>query len=118
VLTDLDVDLPEADVRGASNLLTLKDVRDRSYPVVFYQHVRSTLVHEFHLDNRASGVPMTTRDAAVSYVNVLEKGRKQRRIHFHLPWIIEIARSVAQGAEVDLKKRPLPVPSSWWIDGK
>ena len=64
------------------------------------------------------GVPMADREAGVSYVNMLENGAVQRRIHFHLPWLIEIARSVADGAKEDLKNRPIPIPANWWIDGK
>lgn len=118
VLIGSDVDLPEDAVLQASPKLTRKDVRDRSYPVVFYEHVRSTLVHEFHLDNRASSVPMTNQETAVSYVNVLHNGAVQRRIHFHLPWLLDLARSVADGAKEDVQKRPMPLPSAWWIDGK
>ena len=57
VLIGDQVDVPEDVVLGACPTLTQKDVRDRSYPVVFYEHVRSTLVHEFHLDNRATWRP-------------------------------------------------------------
>ncbi len=118
ILVGDEVDLPEDVVLNASPLLTLKDVRERSYPAVFYEHVRSALVHEFHLDNRASGVPMTDREVAVSYVNVVQDGKNQRRIHFHLGWLLDLARSVGDRARVDLKGRPLALPMSWWVDGK
>jgi hypothetical protein len=63
--------MTEAEIQAICPTLSIKDIRDRSYPAVFYKHVRSTLVHEYHLDDRSSAVPMTARPAAVSYVNVM-----------------------------------------------
>ena len=117
VLTGANVDVPEDALIRACPTLTLRAVRDRSYAVVFYEHVRSTLVHEFHLDNRAAAVPMASEDSRVSYVNVVHAGSIQRRIHFHLPWLIALARSIADGAKEDIRRRPLPLPTRWWIDG-
>jgi hypothetical protein len=114
-----EVDRDEAAIQGIASGLELKIIRDRAYPAVFYEHVRSTLVHESHLDNRASAVPMTDKRTGISYVNVLDSKtmRSQRRIHFHFPWLVELVRSVAANVEKDLVSRPLPQPPTWWIHG-
>jgi hypothetical protein len=114
-----DDDADELDVLQACPSLKADFVRNRTYPVVFYEHIRCDLVHENHLGTRAAGVPMTVRPAAVSYVNVLDPrapGHSQRRIHFHLPFLEDVARSVATNAEADLHKAPLPkpTPNGWW----
>jgi hypothetical protein len=118
ILTCDDVDLDEATLLQGSTV-DRSLVRSRSYPSVFYQHVRSSLVHENHLDDRAAGVPMTDRVAAVSYVNVLSRATlaHQRRIHFHLEWLIDVVRSIAEAAEPDLQERPLGRPDVWWKKG-
>jgi hypothetical protein len=114
-----DMDLDEAAVQAIPVGVDLKTIRDRAYPAVFYEHVRSTLVHESHLDNRASAVPMTEKKAGISYVNVLDPNtmKSQRRIHFHFPWLVELVRSIAANVEKDLPGRPLSQPSTWWIHG-
>ena len=113
-----DMDLDEAAMQTIAGV-GLKAIRDRAYPAVFYEHVRSTLVHESHLDNRASAFPMTDQTAGVSYVNVLDKKTmtSQRRIHFHFPWLVELVRSIAANVEKDLPTRPLSQPPKWWIQG-
>jgi hypothetical protein len=111
VVTSAESDMTEAEVQRLCPSLTLRQIRDWSYPVIFYAHVRSPLVHEAHLGDRAAGAPMTERDeVAVSYVN--RSGTRQ--LHFHLPWLIEIARSIAHAAEPSVNPRPLPDPSRWW----
>jgi hypothetical protein len=119
VLIGDDVDADESEILQACPALAVREVRDRSYPVIFYKHVRSTLVHEYHLDNRAAGTPMTDAEASVSYVNVeaTAGGVSQRRIHFHFPWLSEVARSIALRATVDLPSRPLAKPAPWWLEG-
>jgi hypothetical protein len=119
ILVGDEVDAPEAEVLLAASSLTAKDVRDRAYPTVFYEHVRSTLVHEYHLDSRSASVPMTARPVSVSYVNRADPNKQvvQRRIHFHLPWLIEMVRSIATNAISDPTPRPLAKPKKWWIEG-
>jgi hypothetical protein len=112
VLVGADVDLTEQEVTQTCPQLTIEEIREWSYPAVFYAHVRSSLIHEYHLGDTSSGWPMTERpDATVSYVNPL---RKARLVHFHLPWLIEVVRSIAVAAEAVLSQRPLPVPQPWW----
>lgn len=119
ILTGEQVDATESEVMQACSTLSLRDIRDRSYPVVFYEHVRSTLVHEYHLDSRSAAVPMTEQTAAVSYVNVITDDgiNSKRRIHFHLPWLIELARSIAASAQAQMPSRPLATPTPWWLEG-
>jgi hypothetical protein len=115
VITSAESDMTEAEVQGHCPSLTLKQIRNWSYPVVFYAHVRSPLVHEAHLGDRAAGTPMTEREeVAVSYVN--RSGT--RRLHFHLPWLIEVARSIAHAADPSVNARPLPDPPVWWATPK
>lgn len=118
VLVSDDVDVAEGDIIAACSTLSLKDVRARSYPVVFYEHIRSTLIHEYHLDNVAVGVPMTERHAAaISYSNISAGHGIERRIHFHLDWLLELAAGIADSAKLDITKRPLEAPGRWWIQG-
>lgn len=111
VLVGTEVDMTEHDVQRTCPSLTTAEIRAWSYPAVFYEHVRSNLVHEYHFGTTGSGWPMTERvDAAVSYVN----HQGHRRIHFHLPWLVEVVRSIAMAAESDVANSPLAVPATWW----
>lgn len=49
VLRGCDVDMTEVQVAQLLPALGAKDIRAFSYPVLFYKHVRSNLVHEFKL---------------------------------------------------------------------
>jgi hypothetical protein len=117
ILLGEDVDATESELVGVSSILEIGDLRDRSYPSVFYEHVRSALVHEDHLDSRATAVAMTDRDALVSYGNLLTEGVSQRRIHFHLPWLLSLARTIAEAAADDLQSAPRARPTAWWVTG-
>lgn len=111
VVTDFDIDATENEILRSCPALGVGDVRRFSYPAVFYRHVRSALVHEYHLTDHATTVPMTEREAGVSYSNRI--GR--RLIHYHPDWLADVLRSIAAAA--DGLTPPLSVPSSWWIDG-
>lgn len=120
VVTSVEVDLPEGGILAACPQLTLKEVRAYAYPTVFYQHVRSTLVHEYHLGDAATTWPMTGREATVSYANVMDwkhSSKQYRQIHYHISWLIEVVRSVAAGSDPPLKSAPLAHPNRWWLEG-
>lgn len=121
VVTADNVDLTEAEIIGLCPTLTVIDVRAFSYGAVFYEHVRPAIVHEFHFGTQAVGVPMTDRQADVSYSNYLDRDTRahSRRIHFHMPWLVSLADGVAANAESILSTAaPLPAPSPWWINGR
>ena len=116
-----DSDADEAEVLSACSSLTAEYVRRVTYPAIFYQHVRSPVVHEYHFGTRAAATPMTDQDETVSYVNltVLTSNgpASQRRIHFHLPWLADVVTSIANQAYGDLAAGSLAEPAQWWTRG-
>lgn len=116
VITGEDVDCLETAVLECLPALPVATVREFTYPSIFYQNFRSGLLHEYQTTGRSTATPMTTRPSRVSYANHLDPP-VGRRIHFHLPWLIEVARSIATSAETVALQRPLRPPSNWWIDG-
>jgi hypothetical protein len=118
VLTEADVDMAETEVASLCSSLTLAEIRRNSYGAVFYGHVRSALVHEYHFRDSAAGWPMTERAAWVSYVNRLDPGfGSLRQIHYHMEPLAELVRSVAFNVAPVVDKRPLPEPAQWWVFG-
>lgn len=117
VVTADEVDSTESEVLALCSTLTPKAVRAFSYGVVFYEHVRSAMVHEFHFGPQAVGVPMTDRQADVSYSNRLDlHTRAQRRlIHFHMPWLVSLVDGVTANVDPVLSTTTarLPNPSTW-----
>jgi hypothetical protein len=113
VLVDDDVDCDEATLLSELPSLDRKLLRRHTYPVIFYEEVRSSLVHEYELGDRVSAWPMTRRAARVSYFNNMEG---TRRVHFHMDGLIEIACGIARGADALLLKRHPPEPTCWWLD--
>lgn len=117
VLTGDEVDMEEAEVLAVCPALDRKTIREHSYATVFYEHVRCGLVHEGDLGENATPFPMTMRAVGVSYGNWV--GRP-RTIHFSVPWLAELARSVAASVDAAVAAAspdPLPTPRSWWIYG-
>jgi hypothetical protein len=126
VVTSADVDMSEHEVLAQCPQLTLWEVRAHSYPAAFYQHVRSTLVHEYHPGDFAATWSMTACEARVSYVNVADWSDESddydelseyRQIHYHIPWLIKLVRSIAICSDGALRSTPLPHPGSWWVEG-
>ncbi len=116
---DDDADVQEVRTQCAS--ISEEFVRNRTYPVIFYEHVRSDLVHENHFGARVSGAAMVSGSSAISYANKSDLNAlgdpPQRLIHFHMPWLIEVARSIATNAQVDVATPP-QVPAKWWAPTK
>ena len=121
VVTGAEIDLEEHEVRSVCPGITLKELRRHSYPAAFYTHVRSAVVHEYELGAVATAWPMTSLSAGVSYANHLTGGnpyQAERKIHYHVPWLAQIARSIASGADKAYPTLPASSkPSSWWADG-
>jgi hypothetical protein len=124
VLTGEDVDADEAELRRACPTIDSEMLRAHSYPVLFYEQVRSKLVHEYELDGSATAHPMTMRKAGVSYANrmvslpgvALDKVHHDRRIHFEIGWLIELARTIARSADLALAAGAVQRPKAWWLD--
>jgi len=120
VVTSADVDMLEHEIRAVCPQLVPSNVRAYSYPAVFYRHVRSALVHEYHLGDEATTWPMIERETSVSYANIVDwkdQSRQFRQIHYHIPWLLEVVRSIAASTQTVLESAPLPHPSPWWIEG-
>jgi len=115
VVVGSEVDATEAEVLAICPGLAVREIREFAYPNAFYRHVRSTLVHEYHLGESASARPMTSREAGVSYVNIITPPHRQ--IHFRIPWLGEVIRSIAASVEPVILSGPQAVPQAWWIEG-
>ena len=134
-----EVDANEQALITACPSLDLAIVRRHAYPTVFYEHVRSKLVHEYGFgpDGKAVQWPMTRRtDAGVSYSNqlvnteervletedgpeVLHRHNNTRRIHFHTAWLIALTRTLAKNADERLSTTPAPLTApEWWLPNR
>jgi len=115
-----DIDVPESVVQSVVPCVALRDIRRFTYPLVFYHHVRSNLVHEYKLSDDASSHAHTRLEACVSYVNMYDDKSpsfSRRLIHFHMSWLADITRSIAKSAEAEISKRQQrPRPKVWWAD--
>jgi hypothetical protein len=52
---------------------------------------------------------------SVSYVNWIND--PDRHIHFPIEWIGGVAQSIAESADRNAPRFPLPMPTAWWLDG-
>ncbi len=108
-----DVDVGEDEVLARCPGLGRRHVRQFSYPVVFYEHVRSQMVHEYQLGHRAAAYPTSTRaSAGVSYSNINGK----RNILFPVDWLISLTRTIARGIDSTAPDGRLPTPEAWWVN--
>jgi len=119
ILVGPEVDCPESDVLAVCPSLDLQFVRSFSYAALLYQEIRSSYAHEYRPGASANSAPMTADpDQAVSYANQLREPtftRLDRSIHFHVPWLRELARDLADA--VDATNLPQKDPALWWIKG-
>jgi len=115
IVTGDDIDADEGLICSTLPNLLLSEVRAYSYPSIYYRHVRSALTHEYELTDHSTPYPMTTRPAGVSYANQLVGTASQRRIHFEVPWLVDVATSIAANVETLLAGGQPPEPSVWWI---
>jgi hypothetical protein len=97
-------------------------VRRHSYPSVFYEVVRNGLVHEDELLVDALGRKLERPTAGPSFgVHYTNDDRdrhgKLARIHFGVPWLIELTASMAARADRALARDPAPQanPPQWWL---
>lgn len=120
VVTGYDVDLSDSDVLAICPNLSAAEVRRFSYPVLFYKHFRSSIVHEYELQGPATGTSHNDDFTVPSYENCLVRGSpytSERRIHFPVPWLTDVVKSIA--ANIDKSGTPLGQgkPSKWWVNG-
>ncbi len=119
VLTGDDIDLTDADVIRQCPLLRPYEIREFSYPSLFYSDVRSGYTHEYGTTERADSQPMTRSVGnSVSYVNVIDMVARipRRLIYFHVEWLAKIACSIASALDRLGSTVIAPIPSCWWID--
>ena len=121
ILNGKDVDASELEIVKWVPVLELSFIRRFSYPAVFYEHVRSSLFHEWKLSPKTTGIPMTSFPAGVSYVNRLDTANmaiSRRVIHFHMEWLADVVRSIAaNSANLITSGKTLSLPTIWWIEG-
>lgn len=108
-------DASQAEVLAACSNLPVPAVREFSYPNVFYAEIRSGFVHEGDTTEFGSSHPGGTRQADISYANVINK--PYRRIHFSLDWLCRLAESIAGNAAADVYKPRSALPKHWWVEG-
>jgi hypothetical protein len=121
VLRGANVDMTEAELLRLPINLTPKNVREYSYPAIFYKHVRSNLAHEYKLSDDAASHFATRLEANVSYINrhdPEETELSRRLIHFHMGWLASVTRSIASNVAGFIDKyQVLPRPTRWWLHG-
>ena len=114
VVTGGLVDVPENEVlavtRGAASV-----VRQYSYGNLYYRYYRSGYVHEYTVGSHGDAVRLSEVEGAVAYESWMDP--PHRRINFDVRWITDIARTVCTNVAADWRRRPLPLPEIWWING-
>ena len=121
VLVGDHVDMTETAVLHVYPTLPSAQIRRYSYGPVFYRHVRSALVHEYQLGNRASSVAMAIDDDGVSYTNRLLSSASSsgvvRQIHYPITWLESVVESIGTQVSSSNTSKPMPEPSPWWLHG-
>lgn len=120
VLTGPEVDVPEREVQAILGQFDVKTIRKFSYANIFYEEVRSFVVHELSLGGNVTSMPMATKPAPVSYSNLLVPGElpdSRREIFFHPQSIGEIARTIAERLDSIPIESSVADPPRWWLDG-
>jgi hypothetical protein len=115
VITGADVDLDERQILRRCPGLDVRLIRHHSYAAIFYKEVRSAYVHEYRAGDAASAHRMAWDEGVVSYTNVISA--PHRRIHFPIPWLGEVTRSVVEAIAPLWDSAPLPRPNGWWLSG-
>jgi hypothetical protein len=116
VLSGDRADLSETEVAKGCPSLSLKIIREHSYPNAFYQNVRNPAVHRYGVGDYASVFPGGTRNHTIGYANVMEK--PYRRIYFNIEWLCKLAEQVVTSAASHLESAPFAEPYAWWLPVK
>jgi hypothetical protein len=121
VVTSADIDMAEDDLIGICPGLESKILRQYSYPMVFYNYVRSSLIHEYRLGELATGYSHIDDDnnnhIGIDYTNSVDltTRRQWREIHFRIPWLLDVVHSISSKI-LSLTNAP-DSPRLWWLDG-
>jgi hypothetical protein len=117
ILIGDNIDRSETEILTVCNTLSSKELRKHSYANLLYKEIRSGYAHEYRPGECAESWPQTGKVARVSYVNWLDDNKPQRRIHFHVDWVANLAVETAKVVDSIAASLPRERPSSWWIDG-
>jgi hypothetical protein len=113
VVTGPDVDRSELEILALVPSIQVKLLRRFSYACLLYEELRSSYAHQYQPGPKADSWPMTMlRSQAVSYVNKIT----ERRIHFHIEWLAQLAIEVVKEIDATLAKNPSSLPAIWWIN--
>lgn len=116
VLIGSKVDKFENEIIGLCPRLSLNEVRKFSYANLLYGQVRSSYAHEYRPGQLANSWPMTSdQSSPASYVEWFDK--PIRRIHFHIPWLVKIAVTLADSIDAVSTTLPRVDPAKWWVEG-
>lgn len=117
VLIGDNIDRSETEILTVCNTLSSKERRKHSYANLLYKEIRSGYAHEYRPGLSAESWPQTGKMARVSYVNWIDDSKPQRRIHFHVDWVANLAVETAKVVDSVAASLPCKQPSGWWIDG-
>lgn len=117
VITGDQVDVDELRMAEVCPSLTTPVIRSFSYAAILYREARSAYVHEFESGRRADAHAMSAAGrASVSYTNWVDD--PDRRIHFGVEWLVEVALSIARSIDAASVPSQRPGdPATWWIAG-
>jgi hypothetical protein len=115
VVTGEDVDVFDDELQRILPEMQLPEIRQWSYPNVFYVHFRSSYVHEYQVGTHADAIVMSDTRSFITYGNFLPA--PHRRINFDVGWLASVARSIVGRAEAEWNRRPIDLPARWWLDG-
>ena len=119
ILTENDIDSCEVELLKQFPQLDKKIVREYSYSHLIYKELRCAYSHEYAVGKKAHSLPMTSRDACVSYVNRLNPKTNitYKMICFHFNYLLDIINHIntkLQPLENYFNQNP---PKQWWIEG-
>jgi len=127
VIAGDEVDLSADRVKEIVPELDAAEIRKFSYGSVFYNEVRSSLMHEYQLGANAEAHAMAEKADGPSYVNRLDHSifkpddvTERRPVHFPYSWLEKVARGIAEKVEPFLTFEPAERPSAptvWWLHG-
>lgn len=108
----IDVPLKESIVRYPK--ISEGDLKKNSYAALIYERLRCAYAHEYVIGSNNIEVPASEFGTKVSYIGRFlssEDDDIRRMTHFHLEYLIELARFHAGSVSGGRK----PKPAAWWL---